>query len=122
MMLRLKGVTLIELVVFITVVGIVMAALGGAFIMVSRTHGPSIFNEEASYLAQQRLEIIVGQKDISDAYSDICPNPSTSSSSPAVCQVPNGYSVTASVTGGTPKTITATVTGKGEATASVVVY
>lgn len=59
---RLRGVTLVELVMFIAIAGIVAAAMVQAFsgTMRSAYYGKEI--TQATQIAQQRMEVILGQR------------------------------------------------------------
>ena len=59
---RHRGVTLIELIVFIVIVGVVAAAMVQAFVATGR--GSHLGKEitQATQLAQQRMEVILGQR------------------------------------------------------------
>lgn len=59
---RLRGATLVELIVFIVVIGVVVVAMVQAF---SGTMRGSHYGKEltqATQLAQQRMEVIIGQR------------------------------------------------------------
>ena len=86
------GFTLIEVTIFIVVLGVIATGLLAAF-NISLRQQPSVQAITiANTLAAQRMEIILGQKAIAgfSSYSDPC-------SSPAVCSIPSGYTVTSTI-------------------------
>jgi len=109
------GFSLIELVIFIVVIGL---AVSGVFLAFSTTlQNTPLVNTQtlANQLAVARMEIIIGQRRMFGFSNtiDIC-------SGPAVCTVPaviTGYTITSSITGYTVgsdsnyKLIAVTVTG-----------
>lgn len=116
------GFSLIELVVFIVVMGIAITGIFLAFqtaLQKSVVATPQII---ANLLAQGRMDIIVGQERINgfNSYSDICP-------AAAVCTLPaalSGYSISSSITtttisGDTYNIITVTASGPQNASATV---
>ena len=119
-----RGFSLIEAVVFIVVVGLMMAALAVAFGGPLRTSGQAGELDRLAELTQQRLELILAQRRAAgfDAFTDPCvPGPG-----PAACTIPAGYTVTSSIAagwGGDPasyKVITVSVTGTSMSATSTV--
>ncbi len=90
-----KGFSLIELVVFIVVIGL---ALSGVFLAFSTAlqKSPGVNAETTALeLAAARMNIIIGQRHINgfSATSDPC----TAGSPPAMCAGTTGYTVTSSI-------------------------
>ena len=116
-----QGQTLIELVVFIVIIGIVLAASITTFQTVLRYNNKSGNILTASQLANARMNIIIQQRRINgfNNISDPC-----SSGSLAACSglntfaTNNGYVVasTISAISGGARTVTVTVSGTGSAT------
>ena len=114
-----SGVTLIELIVFIVIMAIIVSAAGSMFATVL-TSAPKVHHHSAAtQLASQCLEGYLGERYIK-GYSTV-----SSATTPALCAVPTGYTITKSVTNTTKygeasyKTITVTVAGEGNATMSL---
>lgn len=116
-----KGFTLVELAIFIVVVGLIAAAILLAM-SVSLQKSPTINRETTALaLAQLRMELILGQRRINGfGFTDPC----SGAGAPAVCTPLTGYTVTSSIT--TPssvpgdvaagyKLITVTASGLGDA-------
>lgn len=118
-MFSYRGFTLIELIIFIAVLGIIGTGLILAF-NVAVEHSPDIrFTLRATELAKQRMDIIIGQKHLFGfaATNDPC----ATSPDLAFCQVPSGFTVTSSIVNGWGgsndfKVITVTTNGLGSAT------
>jgi prepilin-type N-terminal cleavage/methylation domain-containing protein len=95
---RCRGVTLVELVVAIVVLGIVVAGLATGFATVTRSSPLSKEMHQALQLAQGRMELILYQKQrlgfagFTAATFDPCPL----GGAQAACQTPTGFTVTAS--------------------------
>ncbi len=88
---KIKGFTLIELIVFILVIGIAATAIFASFSTALR-QAPNASNQEiANQLAQGRMDIILGQKALVGftSFSDPCPGASICSANLSV----NNYSV-----------------------------
>lgn len=115
MMEKSRGITLIETVVGIVILAIISVAIFKP-VFVSLSQAPNVINNSiALELAQQRMEIILAQKQMSgfSTYSDPCP-------AAAVCTVPAGYTVSSSIvtnwqTNSNYHQITVTVSGNGDA-------
>jgi type II secretory pathway pseudopilin PulG len=116
-----SGFSLIELVIFIVVLGIAGVAIVSTFV-VSGTKAPSLQNQSiAIELAQERMDLILGQRAINgfSSFSDPCPGPS-------ICTAPSGFTVSSSIAnnwnGDTAyKVITVTVSGNGNASLQALV-
>jgi hypothetical protein len=116
--LSMFGISLIEMVIFIVLVGIIATGLMAA-LHESLKHLPE--NQDdivAIHLAESRLEFLIGQKFINDFshFTDTC----TDAEPPSICSVPSGYTVTSTITRGYESdpnlgTIRVVVTGKGRA-------
>lgn len=110
-----RGFSLIETIVFIVVVGLMMAALAVAFGGPLRTSPRAGELDLMAELTQQRMELILAQRRAAGfaAFADPCvPGPG-----PAACTAPAGYTVSASIAAGwgaTPasyKVVTVSVVG-----------
>lgn len=95
-MKNIQGFNLIELVVFIIVLGIATVGIMMSFRTALETSADIATSNTALEITQGRLEIIIGQYKINgfNSFSDIC---SGSGTLPAVCTIPNGYTVTTSI-------------------------
>ena len=116
-----KGFTLIEVTIFIVVLGIIATGLLAAFSISLRQQPTVQVIAIANTLAAQRMEIILGQKAIAgfSSYSDPC-------SSPAICSIPAGFTVSSTITpswnsNANYNVITVNVTGKATATLTTLV-
>ena len=121
-----SGFSLIELIVFIVVVGMLGTALFAGFSTALRqgASGPDL-SISAAQLAQDRMELIIGQKRVLGfaGFTSATFDPCTSAppSTQAVCtSLPAGYSVSATLSnnwGGDTnyKVINVAVTGKSQA-------
>lgn len=118
----MSGFTLIEVVIFIVVAGVLAAGLIVA--MGSSVRGTSQAGQTdmAAEIAQTRMELILAQRRTAGfvAFTDPCPGP-------VVCTAPTGYAVSSSIVpgfGGDPtnfKIVTVTVTGYFSTTATALV-
>jgi type II secretory pathway pseudopilin PulG len=88
---RHEGITLIELVVFIIVVAIVAVGLFKALARSLPIAPTPQQITQANQIAQERMELIVGQKDIS-GYLPMT-DPCVGGTPPAIC-TPSGFTVT----------------------------
>lgn len=118
---QMQGFSLIELVIFIVVMGLALSSIFLAFttaLQKSVTVNPQT---TANELATMRMNIILGQKHITgfSAFTDICPAASVCAVNPAI----TGYSTTSTITTYTVgsdsnyKLITVTTTGPQNAKA-----
>ena len=117
-----NGFTLIEVVIFIVVAGVLAAGLIVA--MGSSVRGTSQAGQTdmAAEVAQSRMELILAQRRSVGfaAFADPCPGP-------AACTAPTGYAVSSSITngwGGDPvnyKVVTVNVTGLFSTTVTALV-
>jgi type II secretory pathway pseudopilin PulG len=108
------GFTLIELVIFIVITGVLIAGLGAVFSTTMKGGADPGRLTQATQIAQERMELILGRRRAVGfaAFTDPCPG------SPLCAPAPAGYAVAANiVTGwiGNPgntnyKVITVTVT------------
>lgn len=115
------GYTLIEFTIFIVVIG-VLASVGLLGLQTSLRNIPDIQNATTSLsLAQQRMEFIIGQRDIF-GYA-IFDDPCMGGTPPAICTDPSGFVTTSSIAVTNPdtKTITVNVTGLHSTTLEVLV-
>lgn len=93
---RQTGVTLVELVTFIVIVSVAMVGLMGAYSSIL-TRAPSAAQiTQATQLAQERMELILAQKDV-QGYASLALDPCPAS---AVCPtLPTGFSIPTPVPG-----------------------
>ncbi len=118
---RLGGFSLIEVVIFIVVLAVLLAGLLVVFSS-SLSKSPQAGQlDMGAELAQQRMELILGQRRAVGfaAFTDPCPGP-------AVCTPPAGYTVTSTIVGGWTdpanfKIVTVNVTGNTTLTATSLV-
>ncbi len=123
-MKRQSGHTLIELVIFIVIIGFMPVGVLMAF-DVAMHSAPNIqFATRAIELAQERMDFVIGQRDIVgfSGFNDPCENGSLS----PLCTDPSGYTINSSIAnnwGGDSdfKVITVTVTGLGNASLTALV-
>lgn len=116
---REYGMTLIEVVIFIVVMGILGTTILSTFYY-SLKNTPTVdYNAQAIALAEKRMDIIVGQcRKVGFAtFTDLC----VGSPSSAVCVIPSGFTVSSTITANwnsnaNYKVITVTVSGLGSAT------
>ncbi len=120
-----RGFSLIEAIVFIVVLGVLLAALVVALGSSLRNSPQAGQLDLAAEIAQQRMELILAQRRAAGfaAFTDPCvPGPG-----PAVCAPPPGYTVTSSIAagwGGDPanyKVVTVDVAGTSATTATALV-
>lgn len=126
-----NGYSLIELVIFIVIMGIIGTALFSGFNTALQGSSASDFGAKPMRLAQERMELILAQKralgfaGFTAATFDPCT--STPPSTQPVCTaIPAGYSVSSALAtdwGGDTnyKVITVSITGKGQATLTALV-
>jgi type II secretory pathway pseudopilin PulG len=123
-MKHIQGVTLLETVVFLAIVGIVL--LGGLSVIttVYKDTSDSFMQTTALALAQGRMEILVGQKAASgfSSFTDIC----DVGSPPAVCSSNANYTIASSIVTGygddnNYKVITVTVSGDASSSVTTLV-
>lgn len=93
-MKKQQGFNLIELVIFIVVIGIAAIGIMMSFRAALETNPDIVQGDMAVNLTQGRLQIILGQYKINgfSSFSDIC-----SSGSLALCSVPAGFTVASSI-------------------------
>ena len=122
---RVAGLTLIEVVVFVVVAGVLAAGLIVALGSSLRGSSQAGQTDLVAEIAQTRLELILAQKRVVGfaVFADPCsPGPG-----PSACTPPAGYTVTSSIVtgwGGDPtnyKVVTVTVGGIFSATATALV-
>lgn len=116
------GFSLIEVIVFIVILGVLAAGLVVAFSSPLRNSPEAGRLDLAAELAQQRMELILAQRRAAGfaAFADPCPGP-------AICTPPTGYTVTSSIIagyGGDPsnyKVVTVSVSGTSAITVTALV-
>lgn len=119
---RGDGFSLIEAIVFIVVLGVLLAGLVVAFASPLLRSPAAGGLDLAAELAQQRMELILAQRRATGfaGFTDPCPGP-------AICTPPAGYTVTSSILagyGGDPtnyKVITVSVSGTTAISATALV-
>lgn len=120
---RADGFSLVEAIVFIVVAGVLAAGLVVALVAPLRSAPQAGQLDQAAELAQQRMELILGQRRRVNgfaAFADPCPGP-------AICTPPAGYAVTSSIVtgwGADPanyKVVTVTVAGPVSLTTTALV-
>ena len=117
-----SGFSLIEVIVFIVVLGVLAAGLAVAFSTPLRNSPEAGRLDLAAELAQQRMELILAQRRVAGfaAFADPCPGP-------AICTPPSGYTVSSSIVAGygadatNYKIVTVSVTGTAAITATALV-
>jgi len=116
-----SGFTLIELIVFIIIIGVIATGLFLAFNVSLEKQPDMQATEIANHLARQRMDIILGQRSMLgfSSYADPCPGP-------AICNSVPGYAVSSSIQnnwGGNTayNIISVTVSGKANANLQTVV-
>ena len=117
-----NGFSLIEVIVFIVVLGVLAAGLVVAFSSPLRNSPEAGRLDLAAELAQQRMELILAQRRATGfaGFTDPCPGP-------AICTPPTGYTVTSSIVagyGGDPtnyKVVTVSVSGTSAIIATALV-
>lgn len=116
------GFSLIEVIVFIVILGVLMAALVIAFASPLLSSPDAGRLDLAAELAQQRMELILAQRRAAGfaAFADPCPGP-------VICTPPTGYAVTSSIVAGygadptNYKIITVNVSGTSAISATALV-
>lgn len=131
---RARGVTLVELVVFIVVVGIALSGVLLAFAATERGVPTVAQLEQARVLAASRMELVLGQKpvlgfdcfnaplaDPCEAAAAAFPCPGRVASAASACSVPAGYGVDVQVAAlpGPRRQVTVQVQGPTGATLAV---
>jgi len=126
-----RGLSLIELLIFMVICGILAAGILRAFdsVLVGRAEPDRL--SRAVQLAEERLELILGQRHVQGfaAFSAATFDPCTSSppsSQPPCTAIPAGYVVSSSLSnnwGGDTayKVVTVTVSGKAQASLTALV-
>ena len=102
---RSRGLTLIELVVFIVIVGVAAFALLRSFGALLPRSPTAAQLTQATQLAQERMELILGQRDSPLAgrgYNNTVDLDPCNVGAPAVCTNTLGYSVASAGTGTAP--------------------
>lgn len=114
---RVRGFTLIEIIIFIVITGILATGLAAVFSTTMRGAAAPGQLTQATQIAQERMELILGQRRAVGfaAFTDPCP------ASPLCAPAPPGYAVNVVIApdwGGdiNYRVITVTVTGPTGAT------
>ena len=116
------GFSLIEVIVFIVILGVLAAGLVVSFASPLRNSPEAGRLDLAAELAQQRMELILAQRRATGfaGFTDPCPGP-------AICTPPAGYTVTASIVAGygadptNYKVVTVSVSGTSTISATALV-
>ena len=119
---RRNGFSLIEVIIFIVILGVLAAGLAVAFSSPLRNSPEAGRLDLAAELAQQRMELILAQRRATGfaGFTDPCPGP-------AICTPPTGYVVTSSIVAGyggdstNYKVVTVNVSGTSPVTATALV-
>lgn len=121
-----RGFTLIELIIFIVIAGIIASMLFTSYLTILR-RSPVINQQiDATQIATRCMEWYLGQRFINGFSSLTCPSTST----PTFCSanLPTGYTINANVSCATLysdstnyKTITVNVSGAGSSTLSTII-
>jgi type II secretory pathway pseudopilin PulG len=122
-----SGFSLIEVVVFIVVIGVLAA--GVVVTMGSSLRGSSqaAQTDTAAEIAQLRMELILAQRRVASVGFAGLADPCVPGPGPAVCTPPTGYAVTSSIVSGwgadpvNYKVVTVSVTGLFSTTATALV-
>lgn len=120
------GFTLIELIIFIVITGVLVAGLGAVFSATMKGGADPGRLTQATQIAQERMELILGRRRAVGfaAFTDPCP------ASPLCTPAPTGYIVAANIVTGwngnfnykvITVTVTETATGSAVATLTSVV-
>ncbi len=120
-----SGYTLIELIVFIVVIGVTLTGTLISLNTISEKSPTSNYQIKAVSYAQERMELILGQRRLKSfsTFTDPC----AGASPPSICSNPTGYTISAAINATTIngdsnyKTIIVTVTGLGNATLTTIV-
>lgn len=121
------GYSLIELVIFIIIMGILSSSLLVGLNQATKFSGSPKYLQQASYLANARMQIILMNRHFNGyaALNDPC----TVTPALAVCtlldsyETANGFTVsTPVISGSNPKTITVSVSGNGSVTVTSSIY
>ena len=96
-MSRLRGFTLVELLVFIVIVGFAAYALFRSFGSVLPRSPTAAQLTQAMQLAQERMELILGQRDVR-GYNNLVDLDPCNVGAPTVCTTTFGYAVTSAGT------------------------
>lgn len=96
-MIHSTGISLIELIISIIVIGIVAGSLLPAFSTALEGAPEVEYSTQAITYAKERMEIILGQKQIKgfDSFSDPC----AGGSPPTVCTDTGDYTITSTIVG-----------------------
>jgi type II secretory pathway pseudopilin PulG len=122
-MKKSNGFTLIELIIFIIVIGLASATVLSGMDIILKTQHTTQDNDTAVQVASRCLEWYWGQNQMNGYSSITCP----STTLPSFCSAPSGFTTAVSVTCTTLysetsanyKTIAVAVTGKGTASLSL---
>lgn len=123
--IKQTGFSLIELIVFILIIGLASSAVLAAFQTILQKSPTGNHETTAIALAQERMDLILSQRRIQGFSSFI--DPCVSGSPPSICTALTGYSITASIASITIsgdfnyKIITVTVSGLGDASLKTIV-
>ncbi len=102
---RCRGLTLVELVVFIVIIGVAAFALLGSFGALLPRSPTAAQLTQATQLAQERMELILGQRDSPLAgrgYNNTVDLDPCNVGAPAICTSSFGYTVASAGTGTAP--------------------
>lgn len=91
-----RGVTLIELIAFIIIIGVLVSGLMSGFSTTMRGSGASKQVTQALQLAQERMELIRGRKEVLgfSGFTAVTYDPCGAGSTHPACNTTFGYTVT----------------------------
>jgi len=89
---KLKAFSLIEMTMFIAILGIILVGLTSAFTNTLKNTPKADIIFQATELAQERMEFITNQRRLNGFASTVDPCPG-----PAICTPPAGYSITPTI-------------------------
>lgn len=125
--LKQQGFSLIELITFIIIIGIVSSSLLMGLNQAALYSGIPRNIPQASFLANARMQIILMNRAI-NGYASLN-DPCTSTPGLAICTPLSNYAsannfsvATPTISGSNPKSITINVTGSGNATINASIY
>ena|SRR3989338_11426407 len=122
-MKKIAGISLIEIVISLVVIGIIGGSLIPAIYTAMEGQPDIEYTMQAVTLAKERMEIVLGQRQISgfSTFSDPC----ASASPPTICEDTGDYTVESTIASWNSnsnfKTITVEVTGPADVTIQALV-
>ena len=99
---RSEGLTLVELVVFIVIIGVAAFALLGSFANLLPRSPTAAQITQASQLAQERMELILGQRNVRGYNNTVDLDPCIAGPAPPICTNTLGHTVNSAGTAPAP--------------------